>query len=297
MRLQHPHTTAAPDAISTVKRNRKYYTQIPNLVLEMGLTPYALSLYVVIARTAGARGLCYKSARTLARESGMSVGQVSKCKKELHARGLIVIHHHSGRRASDEITLVDLWQKNERFFSHRARASHADGRTARSRSPLLAAVGTDHLVIASDHPMTAHDHEMIASDHLVIERNNKKKKEHKKNNNNNSGVVETIETVTYLKRLGVSEGKSLALVAQYASERIHRHIDAYVEYRHEGSAKGPGWLIKAIEGDYGYAESAGWMSLEASRRYALKHKLTPRSKRDFEMRGSGPLMQLRPRRR
>jgi hypothetical protein len=39
---------------------RKYRTEIPNLVLELGLSPYALALYVHLKRTAGQDGACYK---------------------------------------------------------------------------------------------------------------------------------------------------------------------------------------------------------------------------------------------
>jgi len=68
---------------------KKYRTEIPNVVFTLGLDPYALTLYCHLKRTTGAAdgGLCYKSTRTLADETGMSAGKVSEARAPTSCNG------------------------------------------------------------------------------------------------------------------------------------------------------------------------------------------------------------------
>jgi hypothetical protein len=70
---------------------RKYRTEIPNMVYDIGLTPYEGWLYGHFKRVCGAKpeGMCWKSVATLAKETGMSTGRVSEARRELERRGLI----------------------------------------------------------------------------------------------------------------------------------------------------------------------------------------------------------------
>lgn len=108
---------------------RKYRTEIPNIVYHLGLTPYELTLYNLLKRTAGANGQCRKSTDTLAVESRMSKGMVSKAKiglarprSELNDQPLIVIlaeKNKNGGKPKDVIEVTDIWEENMAMFSKR----------------------------------------------------------------------------------------------------------------------------------------------------------------------------------
>jgi hypothetical protein len=70
---------------------KKYRTEIPNMIFDIGLTPYEVALYGHLKRVCGAEkgGKCWKSVSTLSRETGMSAGRVSEARAELARRGLI----------------------------------------------------------------------------------------------------------------------------------------------------------------------------------------------------------------
>lgn len=108
---------------------RKYRTEIPNIVYHLGLTPFELTLYNHLKRTAGANGQSRKSADTLAAETGMSKGMVSKAKlglarprAELSDQPLIVISpekNKNGGKPKDLIQITDIWQENMAMFNNR----------------------------------------------------------------------------------------------------------------------------------------------------------------------------------
>lgn len=119
------------DPILTAKPHRKaqrFFFRVPNIIFELGLTPYDLALYCAIRRTTGEDGICFRSGATLARLCRMSTGQVSCCKKrlaapfkELSGKPLIrVVERRSwhGGKPYHEIRVVDVWDDNDKHFSH-----------------------------------------------------------------------------------------------------------------------------------------------------------------------------------
>jgi hypothetical protein len=106
---------------------QRFFFRVPNIVLELGLTPYEFALYCAIRRTTGDDGVCFRSGVTLARLCRMSTGQVSRCKKRLQApdeklagKPLIWIVERPSRhggKAYHEIRVVDIWDENEKHFS------------------------------------------------------------------------------------------------------------------------------------------------------------------------------------
>lgn len=115
------HPNAETHAVNDPGDGRKYWTQIPNIVLTLGLSPYALALYVHLKKTAGDHGRCWKSTSTLAEETEMSAGAVSKAKAELEKRrqelrnkSLIIIDTDNARagRPRHIITINDIWPEN-----------------------------------------------------------------------------------------------------------------------------------------------------------------------------------------
>lgn len=103
---------------------RKYRTEIPNIVFTLDLSPYELALYCLLKKTAGADGTCWKSTATLAKESGMSSGMVSKAKVALQApiavlgKPLITVEEEPNKKGGKPkhcITLTDIWPENFRL--------------------------------------------------------------------------------------------------------------------------------------------------------------------------------------
>jgi hypothetical protein len=106
---------------------RRYRTEIPNVVFTLGLSPFELTLYLHLKRTAGDSGECWKSTATLAKETSMSAGMVSKAKDaltapriELGKKPLIKVKEEEnphGGKARHIITLTDIWPDNIKRFS------------------------------------------------------------------------------------------------------------------------------------------------------------------------------------
>jgi hypothetical protein len=106
---------------------RRFFFQVPNIVLELGLSPHELALYCAIRRTAGESGLCYRSGKNLAKLSGISTGKVSQAKRRLarpflwlNLKPLISINERPSRhggKAHHCISVVDIWKDNDHYFA------------------------------------------------------------------------------------------------------------------------------------------------------------------------------------
>jgi len=97
------------------KTSHIYRIEIPNLIDDMDLHPFALRLYVHIKRRSGDNGECFENSNNLAKACHMSTGTVSKAKRELVDHGLIQIVEKGipkyGKR-NHHIVVVDVWEKN-----------------------------------------------------------------------------------------------------------------------------------------------------------------------------------------
>jgi hypothetical protein len=98
---------------------KKYRTEIPNMVFDIGLTPYEVALYGHFKRVCGAEpgGLCWKSVSKLSKETGMSAGRVSEARAELARRGLIRMSQPKGPGTGVTVTIVDIWPQNMARYS------------------------------------------------------------------------------------------------------------------------------------------------------------------------------------
>ena len=76
---------------------RKYWIQIPNLIDELELSPYAVRLYLRLKRRAGENGSCYESSSNLAKGCKMSTHKIVDAKRELQQAGLISIFTEKGK--------------------------------------------------------------------------------------------------------------------------------------------------------------------------------------------------------
>ncbi len=101
--------------------DRRYFTQIPNIIDDLGLSPRAFRLYVHIKRVTGESGRCWQSTRTLAEGCNMSTGSVSKAKKELAANRLIDVDakkNKSGGKDFHSIRIADIWVENSLKYAN-----------------------------------------------------------------------------------------------------------------------------------------------------------------------------------
>lgn len=108
-------STKEQQLITEETNERRYYTIIPNMIDDMGLSPFAYRLYGHYKRVAGEVGSCWQSVDTLAETCKMSRGMVSKCRQELEAAGLINVtrtdNPHGGRDYIT-VTVKDIWALN-----------------------------------------------------------------------------------------------------------------------------------------------------------------------------------------
>ena len=108
---------------------KKYRTEIPNMIFDIGLTPYEVALYGHLKRVCGAEkgGKCWKSVSTLSRETGMSAGRVSEARAELAQRGLIHMRQPKGPGTGITVTIVDIWPQNMVRYSAEGNPSQYEG--------------------------------------------------------------------------------------------------------------------------------------------------------------------------
>jgi len=101
-------------AETQVLRERQCFYMTPNMIDDMGLSPFAYRLYGHFKRVAGEDGKCWQSTSALATHCCMSIGSVSKAKKELVEKKLIAIENQKGERGfgRDIVTILDVWQAN-----------------------------------------------------------------------------------------------------------------------------------------------------------------------------------------
>lgn len=95
---------------------RKYRTEMPNIVDDMGLDPYSFRLYIHLRRVVGSEGKCWQNTKTLAKICNMSAGKVSDAKKILVRYNLIRVEERD-HDESDIITVLNIWPQNFEHFS------------------------------------------------------------------------------------------------------------------------------------------------------------------------------------
>jgi hypothetical protein len=102
-----------------------YRTEIPNIIFELGLTPYEFLVYCHIKRITGESGKCWQSVREIAKSCGISVTQVAKCIDSLtipkNGLNLPLIKKTkrklpNGLNETNLITVVNLWKHNGDHF-------------------------------------------------------------------------------------------------------------------------------------------------------------------------------------
>lgn len=122
----------AQDAIQISSEAKlSYFTQIPNVIYEMGLKSNVIAVYTAILRTAGnAHGYCCKSLKRLANEAGVSERSLREIKEKLCEVQPVInkplIRVEKRKKANKEydtdlITIVDIMPENVSYFYNKSK--------------------------------------------------------------------------------------------------------------------------------------------------------------------------------
>ena len=145
----------------------KYWTGIPHTVSRglkgQRLSIYAKWLYVYLKSVAGESGTCYRSTTTLAREAGMSRGQISAAKHELVAQALITLKRGKNpKRDADHIRLKDIWRANIEEFSVHVMNTDEDEEELSSQED---SKGRVHNMNTDEHQSSQYEHKEAFDKH------------------------------------------------------------------------------------------------------------------------------------
>jgi predicted transcriptional regulator len=99
-----------------------YFTMIPNIICDMGLSANAQCLYLQLARAQGQdKNYCYPSIEYLAKQCDLSENTIIKVKQELIDRGLITAERHRAKKGGfpyNVYHVTDIWDENEYYFAN-----------------------------------------------------------------------------------------------------------------------------------------------------------------------------------
>jgi|SRR3989344_5881871 len=103
--------------------DKKFFTIVPNLVIDNTLSVYELSLYLFMKRVCGESGGCWMTPGNIAKRLNISPGSVRKFQKALLKRGWIRKIGTVGKtKPTIEYTIVDLWQLNARHYAKKEKS-------------------------------------------------------------------------------------------------------------------------------------------------------------------------------
>lgn len=115
-------TTRAPRNRQTIIDEgdlRKYRTELPNLIDDLGLSPAAYRVYGHYKRRAGANGgECTEGLRSISQHCKLSINTVRKGRDELLKQGLITVRETIDKTGKhDFVSIVDIWPQNFRKYA------------------------------------------------------------------------------------------------------------------------------------------------------------------------------------
>lgn len=120
--------------------DRRFFSQMPNLIDDADLSVYEFRLYAHIARVCGADGSCRQGIRLLSEWLNFSPSGVFKAKKKLIEKGLITFREiKTPNGDGHEIKLVDLWNLNAQIYDKDSKISVPKSPNATQRTAIQAA--------------------------------------------------------------------------------------------------------------------------------------------------------------
>ncbi len=102
-----------------------YRTEIPNIILERGLSSKEIHLYLFYKKVAGDTGSCYYSMKNIGKAIGCSPTTVLKARKGLEKAGVIVIDKTTDERNQQTVyvTIADIWPENHECGINKAKVN------------------------------------------------------------------------------------------------------------------------------------------------------------------------------
>jgi len=98
--------------------DKKYFTQIPNIIFDLPLSPLAQSLYIIFKRIGGESRRISIGTKKLQDRFGVGFKSIQSAKQELQDHKLITVKSFpTETRRSDEIKILDIWHRNGIFFA------------------------------------------------------------------------------------------------------------------------------------------------------------------------------------
>lgn len=107
---------------------KKYFTQIPNIIYQMGLGPYLITYYSILKMISGDKKKCFMSQKNLAKLVGCSDKQISVMNKFLsqpfkilNGKSLIKIktQKKNGEHSPNIIEIVYIWDENMHIIGNK----------------------------------------------------------------------------------------------------------------------------------------------------------------------------------
>lgn len=106
-----------------------YRTETPNIIWDLKLDPYSMTLYQYYKRIAGDRGRCIQKKNSISESTGMSASTIKDRNKILaqpqqllNGKPLILVKerfHPNGEPDTTEISIIDIWPENFQIISSR----------------------------------------------------------------------------------------------------------------------------------------------------------------------------------
>ena len=116
------------EQLSIRDEERHYWTQVPNILWELGLPLYAWALYIFLKRRAGDHGESFQSTRRIAKTTGISRGSVQRGMELLERVRLIrrTLKKREGNTngwRTWHVSIVDIWPQNMARFRKEKQAT------------------------------------------------------------------------------------------------------------------------------------------------------------------------------
>lgn len=103
--------------------DKKFFTIVPNFVIDNALSVYELSLYLFMKKVCGESGSCWMTPGNIAKRLGIAPGSVRKFQKALLERGWIKKIGIVGKtKPTIEYAIVDLWQLNAKYYAKKEKS-------------------------------------------------------------------------------------------------------------------------------------------------------------------------------
>lgn len=105
--------------------DKKFFTIVPNFVIDNAFSVYELSLYLFMKKVCGENGSCWMTPNNIAKRLGIAPGSVRKFQKALLGKGWIKKIGVVGKtKPTIEYAIVDLWQLNANYYAQKEKSQN-----------------------------------------------------------------------------------------------------------------------------------------------------------------------------